>query len=211
LFSQPAPGTAITTYSAGNGGTWYPSFFSFGSTGSGERALGAIGGSTSYFGNPNSGAVAGWIAVGLINLSGSTFNSLSVHYDGEQWRNGGANSPQTMAMQWGIGSSFSAVSSWNNPGSAFNFTSPVNSNVGQAVNGNTTGLVAGIGGTISSVTWNNGDTLWIRWIEDNYGSASDGLALDNFQFTASVVPEPSTLCLGFVGVVSLLALRRPRS
>ena len=211
LFRQPAPGTAITTYSAGSGGTWYPSFFSFGSIGSGERALGAIGGSTAYFGNPGSGAVAGWIAVGLINLSGSTFNSLSVRYDGEQWRHGGAATPQTMVMEWGIGSSFSTVSSWSAPGSAFNFTSPVYGSGGYGVNGNSAGLVAGIGGTIGSATWNNGDTLWIRWGENNYSFNSDGLAIDNFQFTASVVPEPSTLCLGLVGAASLLVLRRRRS
>ena len=202
LFRQPAPGTAITTFSAGNGGTWFPSFFSFGSTGSGERALGAMGGSIAYFGNPASGAVAGWIGVSLINHSGSTFNSLSIRYDGEQWRNGAGSSPQTMVMEWGIGSSFSTVSSWTAPGSSFNFTSPVSGVLGQPVNGNTTGLLAGIGGTIGSLSWNDGDTLWIRWIEDNYSSSSDGLAIDNFQFTASVVPEPSTLGLGFVGAAS---------
>ena len=211
LFRQPAPGTAVTTYSAGNGNVPIGSFYSFGSTGSSERALGGVGSGGTYFGSPASGAVAGWMAVSLINQSGSAFNSLSIRYDGEQWYDSGNTTAQTMVMEWGIGSSFTSVGSWSAPGSGFNFTSPVHDSLVHAIDGNSTGLVSGLGGTISSVSWNNGDTLWIRWIENNDVGNDHGLALDNFQFTASVVPEPSTLGLGFVGSASLLMLRRRRS
>jgi hypothetical protein len=210
LFRQPAPGTAITTYTATRAFPTGSGFLSFGATGSSERALGGVGSNTSYFGGPASGTVAGWIAVSLVNQSGSRINSFSILYDGEQWLCGGNTTPQTMALEWGIGSSFAPVSSWTAPGSPFNFTSPVHSNVGYGVDGNAAGLVAGIGGTVNSVNWNNGETLWIRWIENNDVGEDHGLAVDNFRFTATVVPEPSGLCIGVCGAACLLARRRLR-
>lgn len=205
LFRQPAPGTAITTYTTGNGSGNAGSFYSFGATGNNERALGGLGSAGAYFGNPGNGSAAGWIAVSLVNNSGSTLNSFSITYDGEQWRNGGNATAQTMVLEWGIGPSFDTVSSWTAPGSGFDFTSPVHTATAAAVDGNTTGKVSGIGGTINSVTWNNGDTLWIRWIENNDVGNDHGLAVDNFYF---MIPEPSALTLVGLGVAGLVAFRR---
>jgi len=214
LFRGPAPGTAIPTYTTGAGTVNTGSFYSFGSAGSTERALGGLASGGAYFGSPASGAVAGWIAVSLVNNSGSAINSFSVQYDGEQWRDGGAATPtaQTMVMELGVGSSFTTVSSWAAAGSGFNFTSPVYANLttGAAVDGNVAGKVAAIGGTVSSLTWNNGDTLWVRWIENNDAGNDHGLAIDNFQFTA-VVPEPSTFALVGLGLAGLMVSRRRKS
>ena len=211
LFRQPAPGTAITTYTTGAGAATTGSFYSFGSASSTERAFGGVASGGAYFGSPASATVAGWIAVSLVNNSGSAIDSVSIQYDGEQWRDGGNATPvsQTMVLEWGIGSLFTAVGSWTAAGSGFNFTSPVYTATAAAVDGNVAGKVAGIGGTISSMTWNNGDTLWIRWIENNDAGNDHGLALDNFQF-AAVVPEPSALTLVGLGVVGLLVSRRRR-
>jgi hypothetical protein len=71
LFRQPSTSPiAITTYAANNG-------------------IGATG----------TGADAGWIALALTNLSGAAITSLTLSFHGEQWRNGGNTSPQTMVMQ----------------------------------------------------------------------------------------------------------------
>jgi len=48
LFRQPAKGVAITGYAFGTGSVNQGSFYSYGSTGSSERALGGLGSGGSY-------------------------------------------------------------------------------------------------------------------------------------------------------------------
>ena len=78
-----------------------------------------------------------------------------------------------MTFEYGFGSTFAGVSSWTAPGGAFNFVSPVNNTTDGAVPGNTMGRISDLGGTISSVSWQDGATLWLRWIErEQSGSRS---------------------------------------
>lgn len=208
LFRQPAPGTAITSYNAGTGSLTTGSFYSFGLSGSSERALGAVGSGGSYWGSPATGAVAGWMAVGLQNNTGATLTSFSVSYDGEQWRNSGNTNAQTMRFEYGFGTAFTSVPSWLAPGGNFDWDSPVTSGSAGAIDGNTVGQVAGRGGTISGQTWAPGETLWLRWVEVNDAGDDHGMAIDNFTFTA-VVPEPGLTGLAIgAGLLVLVAWRR---
>ncbi len=191
LYRQPAPGTDITTYNADNGGSNAGSFNSFGSTGSSERALGGTASGGAYFGSPASGAIAGWIAAAFNNSSGSTINSVTVGFDGEQWRNGGNTSAQTMVLEYGFGATFAAVSTWTAPGGNFDWASPVIGASAAAVNGNVAGLVSGRGGSLNSLNWTSGSTLWIRWIERNDPGNDHGLAIDNFSLTTAVSTTPT--------------------
>jgi autotransporter-associated beta strand protein len=182
---------SITTYLGGTGSSSTGSFYSFGVDNvSTERALGGVGSGGAYFGSPVAGAVAGYIAFAARNSSTATLTSFTVGFDGEQWRNGGNTSPQTMVLQYGFGDTFDLVV-WNTPGGSFDWTSPVASGTAAAVNGNTAGLVAGRGGTINGLDWQTNQTLWIRWVELNDPGNDHGLAIDNFAFSwvgASIVP-----------------------
>jgi len=124
-----------------------------------------------------------------IQRLGGAATSFTLNYDGEQWRDGGNNPAvsQTMAFEYGFGSSFSAVSSWAQAGSAFNFTSPVFSNTGSGagVDGNVAGKSASRGGTISGLSWANGSTLWLRWVETNDAGNDHALAIDNVSFSTT--------------------------
>jgi hypothetical protein len=213
LLRQPAPGTAIASYNAGTGSSNAGAIYSFGATGSTDRALGGVASGGAVFGSPSAGSVAAWIAVAFINNTTNGLASITVGFDGEQWRDGGAATPtiQTMVMQWGIGDTFDAVTAWTNPGGNFDWSSPVaaNTGTGAAVDGNSLGLVSGRGGTISGLALDVGDTLWIRWVENNDFGNDHGLAIDNFQVTAlTAVPEPTTALLGALGVLGLLRRRR---
>lgn len=206
-------GGAISTYNAGNGGSSTGSFYSFGTGTATERALGGTGSGGTYFGSPGpaSGAVAGWIAVAIQNATGSLLTDVALSYDGEQWRNGGNTSAQTMVLEYGFGPSFTAVSSWTTPGGTFDFTSPVVGATAAAVDGNAAGLVTGKGGAIGGLSWANGDTLWIRWTELNDAGNDHGLAIDNFSFSAraaagGVVPETSSLATQLVLIASVALL-----
>lgn len=207
LFRQPLPGTALTTYGADNGSSTAGSFYSYGTNGSTERALGGLGANSAYFSSPANGAVAGAFAVSFTNNTGQTLTSATISFDGEQWRNGGNTSAQTMLLQYGIGATFTSVSTWVTPGGNFNWTSPVVGSTAAALDGNlAANRVAGRGGSITG-TLANGATLWIRWVENNDAGNDHGLAIDNFSFSVTPVPEPSSGVLLAAGAALLGALR----
>lgn len=191
LFKQPAPGAAIVSYGTDNGGSSSGNFYSFGITGSAERALGGTASGGAYFGSPGSGSIAGWIAVALANNTGSTINSATLNYDGEQWRNGGNTSSQTMVLEYGFGTDFTSVGTWIAPGGNFDWASPVVGASSAAIDGNTTGLLIDRGGILGSLNWAAGSILWIRWVERNDPGSDHGLAIDNFSLSTAVSATPT--------------------
>ena len=194
---------AVTNYRAGDGSTNNGAAYSFGSIGSAERALGGVG----------SSAFSGYFAVALSNDSGSTVTSVTLGFNGEQWRDGGNATPvaQTMVLEYGYGATIAAVPLWTQPGGNFNWSSPVFTTTAGAVNGNTAGLVSGRGGTLST-SWAPGDTLWIRWIDSNDLGNDHGLAIDDVSLSVpSAVPEPGAYALWLAGMATLGFLARRRA
>ena len=180
LFTKDS--NAITAYVAGDGSTNTGGFYSFGTGTATERALGGTASGGAYFGSPASGSLAGYIAVAFTNNSGSTISGFTVAFNGEQWRNGGNATAQSMVMQYGFGATMSSVTTWVTPGGNFDWTSPVATATAAAVDGNAAGRVAGRGGNVTA-TWGAGQTLWIRWIENNDAGNDHGLAIDDFSLT----------------------------
>ena len=191
LFRQPAASpVAISSYNADTGAANTGAFLSYGTSGGSDRALGGVGSAGGYFGSPASGSVAGWFALALSNTSGSSISSLNVSFNGEQWRNGGNASAQTMVLEYGYGASFDQVTSWVAPGGDFNWASPVATGTAAAVDGNTTGRVEDRGGTIdlTATPWAEAATFWLRWTEVNDPGSDHGLAIDDLAIAIPQLP-----------------------
>jgi hypothetical protein len=198
---------AITTIVIDNGSGNTGSFVSYGATGASDRALGGLGSGGTYFGSPASASVAGYIALQIQNSTGSALTQFTIGFSGEQWRNGGNATAQTMALQYGFGSTFAGVTTWNSPAGNFDWSSPVATVTAAAVNGNAAGSVTGRGGTVSNLNWADGTSLWIRWVENNDAGNDHGLAIDDVTFSA--VPEPSEYAaLAGAGLIGFAVWRR---
>ncbi|MCT7976985.1 putative Ig domain-containing protein [Laspinema olomoucense] len=180
LFRQPLPGTAISFYDVNNGSNPRGSFYSYGLTNQSDRALGGLGSGGDYFSRPASEKIAGWIAFAATNTTGLPINSITLNFDGEQWRSGANTTRQTRRLEYGLGATFETVTNWTTPGENFDFTSPIARETLDEVDGNTEGLRANLGGTIPDLTWGNNQTLWIRWVTLNESGHDHGLAIDNF-------------------------------
>jgi PEP-CTERM motif len=199
------------TIVAGNGGSNAGTFYSFGSTGSGERAFGSTASGGAYFGSPGTNAVAGYMAVAFTNSTGAALDGFTLGYSGEQWRNGGNANVQSLVLEYGIGTAFGTVAAWTAPGAGWDMASVVNSTTAAAVDGNAAGLVAGLGGSATGLAWAPGQTLWIRWSDRNDSGNDHGLGIDDLSFAVSAVPEPGALALMLAGLATVGFIARRRA
>ena len=154
-------------------GRWrqYGAFWLFGSGGSApEKALGSIGSTTVAASNENM-----FVAVRLTNNTGVSLNQFTVTYDGEEWRDGQLETPETLSFGYILGATtVGTPPNWADPATVYaavptlNFTSPVFSGTGSAgtaVDGNGPGKVAGITATVAGISWDPGTDLWLRWAD----------------------------------------------
>jgi endonuclease I len=172
-----------TTIVATNGGSSTGGLYSFGTTGSPDRALGSLG-------SGGSGAVA-W-GVAFRNGTAGLLSFTSLSYTGEQWRSGGTNSAaQALSFSYQIGSGASDLtagsdSAWNLLPS-LDFTSPVNNTASGALNGdleaNRVAVSSGLDLILAPGAW-----ITFRWHDLDHSGNDHGLAIDDFRLDWSVQP-----------------------
>jgi hypothetical protein len=185
-------------------------FMSFGGSGSTERALGGLSSNTLV---PIVGAEM-YIALRLHNSTGQTLNSFTVSFNGEQWRDGGAATPNAQNLTFSWSTTATAVS---DPSTSFTqvptltFQSPItlNTSNGGGVDGNNAGRITLGPETVNDINWAPDTDLWLRWADINDAGNDHGLAIDDFSFSAAI-PEPSVLLLS-LGAFAVLNSRRKRA
>ena len=180
-------------FMVGNGSSARDGVYSFGANGSTDRALGSLAGPTR---SSTFGAV-------FVNNTGSTINSITISYTGEQWRE--ARNSNTLLFQYAVGAGNITNGNFTSF-SALNFTALRTGPAGP-INGNT--LQIQISATITGLNWTAGSTFAIRWEDQNDIRPEPGLAIDNFSLT---IPEPATVAAGFAATaLMVLSIRNRRS
>ncbi len=179
FFSQRT--TASTLYGAGTGSSSTGGLYSFGSTGSTERAIGTIGSSNASFG--------GNFAHGLLlyNNSANNIDNISVSFTMEQWRCGGnaAATPQTLTFWYQTSSTMitnlnpGIATGWT-PVTILNTDSPINSPTASALDGNLAAnqvVVSNV--VIPNLILSQGQYLMLRWDDKDHTGNDQGLSLDD--------------------------------
>ena len=172
-------------YAASTGSDNAGDVYSFGSSGSAERAYGTL----------RSGALVPIIGAQFTNNTGSTVTSLIISYAGEMWRAGVTNRGAADRLDFQLSTNATSLSTgtwvdYNN----LDFNSPNLNATAGALNGNSAGNQTAVSFTITGLSIPNGSSFWIRWTDFDISSSDDGLAVDDFSLTPSVAdlaPEVS--------------------
>jgi len=189
-------GTQDSSYIyADNGSSQMSRVYSYGNTGSGNRAIGVIDDPANLL----------TFGANFQNTSGSTISRLFVSFTGEEWRLGATGRGQgNLQFQYSLNAGSLNSGTWNNV-SALDFLTPNLTGVG-AHDGTLAANQTQISGTVSFLNIPVGSTFWVRWVDAALpgGGPQDGLAIDNFSLTA--VPEVSTMlaaiaATAFLGIV----------
>ncbi len=169
---------------------------SLGTNGSTDRALGALSTSNQIVS----------FGLAITNNTATTFDHFSLSFVTEQWRRGDVSTAEKLNFSYGIGTGV------NSPGltsyTALNAVSPNTqlSPTNVALDGNLAGNQAIVSSNVAFL-WAPGQTLILKWTPDELSGQDDALGIDNLAFSATAVPEPSTICLATLGLLGVLACR----
>src|SRR6266545_3341070 len=167
-------------YAADTGGSNTGDTYSYGSSGSTERAYGGL----------QSGTLIPTIGASFTNATGAKIDSLDVAYTGEQWRLGATGRTDQIDFQISTNATTLTSGTWTDA-NALDFVAPVQGPTAGALDGNAGANRAPIASTIGSLAVPNGATFWIRWTDLNASSSDDGLAVDDFSLTPHSPDTPT--------------------
>ena len=177
--------TTVASYLVGIGNGTTGAFYSFGSSGSTDRALGGLGSNT-YYGA--SGVGKGYIGLVLQNQTGANISALNIAYTGEQWRNGGNTSIQSLTFSYVISSSVPALTASGTAFPALDFASPIHTSTAGALDGNAAANRTALSSTITGIIIPDSYYIMLRWTDLNDSGNDHGMAIDDLSVSASTLP-----------------------
>ena len=202
--ARATTGQAYTVFRIDNGANNSGSIFDYGATGGGDRALGSVASGT-----------PGTNAIGLLfkNDTGSTWTGdISISYTGEQWRNGGNTSTQTI-LYFSYFVTSTDISAgpigalYPDPNytalASLDFISPTVGATAAALDGDNPANQAALSGTLFGITLNANDYIMLRWSDINDAGNDHGGGIDNLNVNFITVPEPTAAVLGGFALLGL--------
>lgn len=163
---------ADPTYAAGTGSNNTGNTYSFGPSGSPDRAFGGL----------QSGSLIPTLGACFTNNIDAPITSLTVSYTGEQWRLGTVNRVDRIDFQYSLDATSLTTGTWIDV-DGLDFSSPMISGSVGALDGNAASNRANISFIISGLNIPRGATFFIRWLDFNASGSDDGLSIDDFSLT----------------------------
>jgi hypothetical protein len=171
--------TPSTLYGAGTGSSSTGGLYSYGSTGSTERALGTIGSSNLSFGGDFAHGVQ------FHNTSGDFASAFTVSFTMEQWRNGGSASSNELTFWYMISSTTmtsldpGVFTGWTQV-TALSTDSPIITVGASALDGNLPAnqvVVSSV--VIPGLILADGEYLMLKWDDPDHSGTDHGLSIDD--------------------------------
>ena len=190
--SKSIGGSAVTTYRAESGTSTTGALYSFGVMGVSnltDRALGSVASGT-----------PGNFAYGLCftNDTSATVTNILISYTGEQWRNSGNTSPQTLSFTYRLSSSAitdadaANANTWTSF-ATLDFTTPTVGGTATALDGNAPTNRQEFSNTLlTDVVVPPGDEIFLRWRDVDDASFDHGFGIDDLTvvFNSDSNPPP---------------------
>jgi secreted trypsin-like serine protease len=169
-----------TSYTAANGNQSAGDTYSFGATGSTDRALGTL------LSNSNTSTVGAAIQ----NRTGQALVSMTIGYAGEQWRLGTAGRQDKLDFQYSLNATDLLTGTWIDVDNLDAIAPATTGTSGSALDGNLVANRVNRSATIGAISIPNEAVFWIRWTDLNASGADDGIGIDDFTFNASTSGGP---------------------
>ena len=150
------------------------------------------------FGGLRSGTNLPLLGGCITNNTSFSIVSLTVTYDGEQWRLGASNRgvSDRLDFQFSVDATALTNGTWTDV-DPLDFLSPNTLSASGEKNGNdVTNRTPNINSVLTSLSIPVGGTLYFRWVDFDISGSDDGLAIDNFSMTvANTGPSSSNLSI----------------
>lgn len=227
IFGTPvSPGRDTGTYASRNASGYFADFgsatsaglYSEGSgsaiddpsTNSTERALGSIASAASDIGGDQT------MSLVLQNTGMTTYDTLLISYQGEQWRvGGGHNDMQSLVFDRKVSATFTVDMLYGGNVAGYtadpllDFTGPQTGIFSTSLDGNLPANSDDLeSGVLAGLDFGPGEFLILRWWDDNDVGNDHTLALDDMKVEL-YIPTPGSAAL--IGLAGLLGLRRRRA
>ncbi len=176
-----------SSYNASDGSSNTGALYSFGSSGSNERALGSLAS------NSTQTIIYG---VCFTNNAGFTITSINVSYTGEQWRRTAANDDK-LVFEYQVGvNTVTATSPWTNV-PALDFTPPQSGTPDVSLDGNAAANRVNLSSSIT-LSVPPGADFCLRWSDANSSGNDKGMAIDDFQMSFTTTSAAPASIMGRV-------------